>query len=280
MTNWYKRDPTAFLMGTMSLSFEQKGAYSIVLDLIYEKCGPIPDNDAWISGVMGVSARKWRVLKSGLVEAGKISIENGHIWNVRAAEELEDRAKLSRKRADIGAKGGRTVSERSASGPRVVGEPTDKSLKSNDADKAIASPQFHLEESRVEKSRVDKKEPSASGDAVLVTKRKRKLRGKLLISFLEFWDLFDYKVGRAEAADAWMDIVWPDVRLEKILDAARGAAAARTELVQAGRTPKMAQGWITARRWEDAVGIPVAAKPEQTSPYNFGDDLPDPEART
>lgn len=278
MTNWYKRDPTAFLMGTMSLSFEQKGAYSIVLDLIYEKSGPIPDNDGWIAGVMGLSARKWRVLKNDLIEAGKISIENGHIWNVRAAEELEDRAKLSRKRADIGAKGGRTVSERSASGQRVVGEPTDKSLKSNDVDKAIASPMLPLEESRVDKSR-KKKESSSSGDEVLVTKRKRKLRGKLLISFLEFWDAFDYKVGRAEAADAWLDVEWLDVRLEKILDAARGAAAARTELVQAGRTPKMAQGWITARRWEDAVGIQVAAKSEQTSPYNFGDDLPDPEER-
>lgn len=100
---------------------------------------------------------------------------------------------------------------------------------------------------------------SASGDAAqendpdfLLTRRKRKLSGKRLETFNLFWEAFDYKKGRAEAADAWLDIpALTDKEVAKIIRSARSESISRPALIAEGRTPKMAQGWITGRRWED-----------------------------
>lgn len=102
---------------------------------------------------------------------------------------------------------------------------------------------------------------SASGDAVgaecLVTKKGRKLTGKRLIAFNEFWEAFDYKKGKAEAADAWHDILnlTPTLAAEIVAAAGREAAVRPGQILN-GKTPKMAQGWLTARRWEDEVIVP------------------------
>jgi len=95
------------------------------------------------------------------------------------------------------------------------------------------------------------------------TRRKRKLTGKRLETFEQFWDAFAYKTNKAEAADAWMDIPELTNRLfQSILEAARVAAKERPGLVKEGRTPKMAQGWITGKRWEDERGCSFADGPE------------------
>jgi hypothetical protein len=92
-------------------------------------------------------------------------------------------------------------------------------------------------------------------EEVLVTKKKRKLKGQRLALFNRFWDAFDYKRGRAEAADAWIDIAGftPDLA-EVIIERAGIEARARPGIIQAGRTPKWAQGWLSGRRWEDELG--------------------------
>lgn len=100
---------------------------------------------------------------------------------------------------------------------------------------------------------------SASGDAVggsgtefYLTKRKRKLTGKRLKTFNQFWSAFAYPKGKAEAADAWLDIPsLTDSIVETIITKAKAEAEARKEVVASGKTPKWAQGWITGRRWED-----------------------------
>ncbi len=100
---------------------------------------------------------------------------------------------------------------------------------------------------------------SASGDAeqphptaFYTTKKKRKLTGKRLETFEAFWKAFAYPKGKAEAADAWLDI--PELTngtVTKIIEAAEKEAANRPKLIAEGRTPKWAQGWISGRRWED-----------------------------
>lgn len=115
---------------------------------------------------------------------------------------------------------------------------------------------------QMKKEKKDKKEPkplSSSGDEAqgievdfFLTKKKRKLTGKRLESFNLFWAAFDYKSGKAEAADSWLDIPsMTDSLVSQIVAAARKEAAIRPSLRTEGRTPKMAQGWISARRWED-----------------------------
>lgn len=108
---WYKRYGADFVHGTLGLTLEEKGAYSLCLDLIYDRQGPIPDDDRWLSGVCGVSVRKWRALRNRLIEVGKLVVREGGLSNVRAEKEIENALKTSRKRVESGAKGGRVRAE-------------------------------------------------------------------------------------------------------------------------------------------------------------------------
>ncbi|HCY40456.1 MAG TPA: hypothetical protein DHV48_03745 [Prolixibacteraceae bacterium] len=98
-----------------------------------------------------------------------------------------------------------------------------------------------------------------------ITRKKRKLLGKRLETFNTFWEKFDYKKGKAEAADAWLDI--PELTFslcDRIFLAAEIEARRRPEIELLGKTPKMAQGWITARRWEDEI---YSKTEKQKKPY-------------
>jgi uncharacterized protein YdaU (DUF1376 family) len=111
MSRWYKRCGADFIHGTMSLTLEEKGAFSLCLDLIYDRAGPIPDDDRWLAGVCGVSARKWRSIRARLIGEGKLVAEDGHLSNPRAASELLSLEISTRERAENSAKGGRTRAE-------------------------------------------------------------------------------------------------------------------------------------------------------------------------
>ena len=85
-----------------------------------------------------------------------------------------------------------------------------------------------------------------------LTKKKRKLEGKRLQTFLKFWEIFNYKKDKASAADSWIDI--PELTnslVDEICEAAKVEADGRQEIINKESTPIYAQGWLTARRWED-----------------------------
>jgi len=84
------------------------------------------------------------------------------------------------------------------------------------------------------------------------TKKGRRLTGKRLQQFNRFWTAFAYQRGKAEASDAFLDIHgFNDELFEVIVTAATAEAASRTATLAQGKTPKMAQGWLSGRRWED-----------------------------
>lgn len=103
---WYKRYGADFVHGCLGLTLEQKGAYSLCLDLIYDRRGPIPDDPRWLAGVCGVSVRKWKTLRAALIADGKIVERESGLSNVRAEKEIENALKTARKHAENGAKGG------------------------------------------------------------------------------------------------------------------------------------------------------------------------------
>lgn len=122
-------------------------------------------------------------------------------------------------------------------------------------DPAAAAPESSIE---------PKEEPldlSSSADevqkkAVYETKKGKKLTGGQLSRFDRFWETFGYKSGKAEAGDAWLEAVEPRlgnrlVTVEHILAAAAAENQNRAKVREAGQVPKMAQGWLAARRWED-----------------------------
>lgn len=139
MSRWYKRCGADFIHGTMMLSLEEKGAYSLCLDLIYDRGGPIPDDARWLSGVCGVSLRKWNVIRERLLSLGKLTSEGGLISNIRADFEMLSTDLSSRERAESGAKGGRKRVENAA-----------QANKNNDLGQAELKP--------IEEIREDKKE--------------------------------------------------------------------------------------------------------------------------
>lgn len=97
---YYKAYPRDFIEGTIGMSFELKGAYRLVLDLIYMQGGELPDDDRYISGLLGCSVRKWKTLRAALVDAGKLHPVDGFLTNERALFELESTRTLQEKMAE------------------------------------------------------------------------------------------------------------------------------------------------------------------------------------
>jgi 5-methylcytosine-specific restriction endonuclease McrA len=98
---YYKRFPRDFLEGTIGLSFEVKGAYAIVLDLIYMRDGRLPDDARFIAGQLGCSVRKWTTIREELIARGKLQVHEGIIsfgdaekW-AREARKTDGRDSLS-----------------------------------------------------------------------------------------------------------------------------------------------------------------------------------------
>ena len=86
------------------------------------------------------------------------------------------------------------------------------------------------------------------------SKSGKKLTGKRLELFYQFWNIFDFKQGKAAAADSWLKIPTLTKQLVKrLLNAAKVEASGRQKIINKGGSPKWAQGWITERRWEDEI---------------------------
>lgn len=130
---FHKRYHSDALAGMMALTLEERGAYQTLLDLIYDRGGPIADNERLLAGYMGCSVRKWRQLREALLEKRKIHLTSGgEISNVRAEKELENDAKTSRKLAENGSKGGKSRAENH--------EKYEKGNEINDGDQAPLEP--------------------------------------------------------------------------------------------------------------------------------------------
>ena len=97
---YYKRFPRDLIEGTVSMPFELKGAYSLILDLIYLHNGKLPDDARYIAGQLNVSVRKWNSMRSELVSRDKLKIIGEFLTNLRAVTELESLTKLQDKQAE------------------------------------------------------------------------------------------------------------------------------------------------------------------------------------
>lgn len=116
---WYRRFPDNFIAGTVGLTLEEKGAYSLVLDLIYVRGGPVPDEARYIAGVCNCSVRKWKAIRQRLIDLGKIEAVDGVLLNHRAEKELENAAKTAQERAESGSKGGNKTAENAATTKKI-----------------------------------------------------------------------------------------------------------------------------------------------------------------
>lgn len=102
---YHRRYHQDALQGYRKLTLEERGAYTTILDLIYDEGGPIDFNERWLAGELNCSVRKARAVIEALIEARKLYLPGaGKISNHRAETELENALKISRKCAENVAK--------------------------------------------------------------------------------------------------------------------------------------------------------------------------------
>jgi uncharacterized protein YdaU (DUF1376 family) len=99
---YYKAYPRDFIEGTIGMDLETKGAYRLVIDLIYMQGGNLPDDARYISGLLGCTMRRWNAIRQTLLDAGKLRTNGGVLTNERAVIELETLRKLQEKQRENG----------------------------------------------------------------------------------------------------------------------------------------------------------------------------------
>lgn len=106
--HWHKRYHSDALTGYRGLTLEQRGAYTTILDLLYDSGEEaLPASERWMAGQLDVSTRRWRILRDELVALGKLTLlDDGRVTNRRYLVEREKDGEISAKRADAGAIGG------------------------------------------------------------------------------------------------------------------------------------------------------------------------------
>jgi uncharacterized protein YdaU (DUF1376 family) len=133
---YYKAYPRDFIEGTIGMSFELKGCYRLVLDLIYMQGGKLPDDARYISGLLGCSVRQWKSMREQLIAFDKLQVSGVLLTNYRALSELETSVKLQDKNRENAFKSNKIneIVEANATLTRDYTEPdTDREIESNDS---------------------------------------------------------------------------------------------------------------------------------------------------
>lgn len=143
-----------FLRGVAGLKPDQIGIYMLVLALLYQEMGQLRDDDRWISGHCQCEVRYFRRLKQNLIEAGKIFVADGYIYNNLAMAEIAKFCETMKKKREAAllreqakrearASGARQAPDRSASGapqaPHEIASGSTNSEKTNKNNVATTS---------------------------------------------------------------------------------------------------------------------------------------------
>lgn len=122
---YYKRFPRDFLEGTVGIPFEEKGAYGLVLDLIFLQNGSLADDSGYIAGNLGMSVRKWNSIRSKLIIRGKLRVKDGFISTSRSDDLTLETSKLRDKNAKNGPKAhkNKNLAGANADKARILPEP-------------------------------------------------------------------------------------------------------------------------------------------------------------
>ncbi len=256
---WYKRYPSDFLHGTAGLSLEVKGAYSVVLDLIYDRRGPIPDDARWIAGHCGCSTRQWNKIRAVLLEAGKLCKADGYLTNQRAVEELQIAEEAAKKLAESGAKGG----TKSAETRRKIAENEGDINKINEIDEAPL--QAALKHTRAVQ-KLDIRLPPISPDGGLPSHE----------DFFAFKGAYPKREGAQDwtkARERFARIVKAGTDPQILIGAARAYKAETDRTNNTGtRFVKQAATFLTSV-WRDYAGTPEATA-KTSRPTGWPSNLP------
>lgn len=153
MVSWYKRDIPKWMDGTEGLSDGAYRAYDVIVNLIYLNEEPIKLNEHGIAGRCKQSVRAFRSNLKELLDAGKLTLEDGRLRNSRADFELGNVAKNRENAARGGEKSGES---------RRNSKAQDKSLKDKGSGEAPLF-QKRTEKNRLEETREEDSSAIALG---------------------------------------------------------------------------------------------------------------------
>lgn len=144
MADFYKLEIANWNEGTAILTLEQEAAYLRVINAIRQNEQPITLNTFALCGMWRCNERKAKRLLGELIEAGKLSIEDGRIVNRKAVDDASALSRLRAERQSAGHRGG-----------VESGKSRSNALTNNETGEASAS-------TREEKSRVEENSSSRS----------------------------------------------------------------------------------------------------------------------
>lgn len=103
-TIYFRFYPRDFFDGTVGLTLETKGAYALVIALMHQHDGKLPDDGRYISGHIGCSLRKWNELKRELLIRGKVTLSHGYLENMRVINDQLAKDNFIAKQTENGSK--------------------------------------------------------------------------------------------------------------------------------------------------------------------------------
>lgn len=140
-SDWYKREPAAYLGGVQGMTAKEHAVYSVTLDLIYAHGGAVNNDPAWIAGwVKDMGPASVRKALESLADRGKLIISGSEITQKRAKTEAKTKENVAETARKNGKKGG----EKSAKNRAATN-------KSNDLSEATASTKNQADKTRLDK---------------------------------------------------------------------------------------------------------------------------------
>lgn len=112
--HWYKRNPQDWFNGTRDLTLEEKGAYNELLELLYLRDRPIPDDARFVANFLNVSQRRWKAIRRALLDAGRLVLRGDYLSDERFERERGQFAEFREKAQTWGHAGGKKRAEAAA----------------------------------------------------------------------------------------------------------------------------------------------------------------------
>lgn len=94
-----------YLGDTRHLSCEQHGAYLLLLMTMWNADGSLPDDDAKLARIVGLSVKRWRTIRPEIISF--FAVADGVITHGRLTKEIQKSASKSELRASAGSTGGK-----------------------------------------------------------------------------------------------------------------------------------------------------------------------------
>lgn len=106
-SEWYKRDPQAYLGGVQGMTEREHAVYSVVIELIYAHGGSVNNDPKWISGwFKDIGTAAVRNTIQNLHERKKLILEGDQITQKTAKNISKTREELRETRVNSGRSGG------------------------------------------------------------------------------------------------------------------------------------------------------------------------------